>query len=204
MKIILTHFESFLEHKPNPSQILSARVQDELENMGFQVYSIELPVSFKRAVSRILSLNVDGDIALMLGLNPKTYYITIEVVALNIMYSTKPDNDGYKPKGEEVVRGGPLAYKTNIDAYSLYDILRRKYPILLSHHAGTYVCNAAYYAMLHRVYSQKLKTKVLFLHIPYISEYALNKTKYPSLPLDYQAKIILDVVSGIVKLSIES
>ena len=73
----------------------------------------------------------------------------------------------------ELVPGAPLALAASWDAPAVVAaIARTKLPVELSHHAGTYACNAALYLALHAARAAKRpaapapRTRTVFVDIP--------------------------------------
>ena len=183
MKVLITGFEPFGEEKINPSWEAVKMLPEEIE--GARIVKKQLPVSFKR-VRRLLPELMDDtkpDLVLLTGQAGGRFNITVERVAINVMDSVKGDNDGYAPE-DELIFNGPAAYFATIPIRRIVKTLREeKIPATISNSAGTYVCNTAMYTALHHISSQRLKAKAGFIHVPYIPEQVLDKTK-PSMSLD--------------------
>ena len=60
------------------------------------------------------------------------------------------------------------SYETNYDYKELYNNINKYYNVLISNNAGNYLCNNLYYYGLRYIKENKLKTKMLFIHIPKI------------------------------------
>lgn len=172
MRILLTGFEPFGGDAINSSQETAKAVPcDELGDI--EVVKGMLPVSFKRAGTEICRLIDESvpDIVIMLGQSGKSDCIKIERVALNLMDSSKGDNDGYIPDEETICFGTPAAYFTKMPVKALRDCLMQSgIPAKTSNSAGLYVCNRAYFAALHHIATTGGNTKAVFVHLPRISE----------------------------------
>jgi pyroglutamyl-peptidase len=59
--------------------------------------------------------------------------------------------------------------ETNYDSIKLIDYLRKYYIIKMSENAGNYLCNNVYYNGLKFIFQNKLKTQMIFIHIPYLN-----------------------------------
>ena len=69
------------------------------------------------------------DVVLSLGQSPKYAGLSIERVALNLMDSVKPDNDGHVPTNEPIHSDGDTAYMTfssNIEERDVERVFTRK------------------------------------------------------------------------------
>lgn len=57
---------------------------------------------------------------------------------------------------------------TNFDYIKLFEFLEEeKYKVKISSNAGRSLCNHVYFEGLNYIYSNNLKTKMIFIHIPY-------------------------------------
>jgi len=59
-----------------------------------------------------------------------------------------------------------LKYVTSYDYSALHNKLRKEYEVIISNDAGNYLCNNIYYNGLEYIIENKLKTKMIFIHIP--------------------------------------
>ena len=60
-------------------------------------------------------------------------------------------------------------YETNYDFYKLKSNIEKDFKVIISDNAGNYLCNNVYYYGLKFIQENKLKTKMIFIHIPKIS-----------------------------------
>jgi len=152
MKVLVTGFEPFGGEKINPSWEAVKALPEELN--GATLLKVQLPVSFKR-VRKILPGLISGerpDTVLLTGQAGGRPNVTVERVAINVMDSTMPDNDGFKPEDEPVFEGAPDAYFATIPVKEVVKALRNaKIPAGVSNTAGTYVCNTAMFTALHTI-----------------------------------------------------
>lgn len=172
MKFLITGFEPFGGDSTNSSQETVKAVSCDGVDDAEVVTGI-LPVSFKRVEEAISGLidEADPDVVVMLGQSGKSDCIKIERVALNLMDSSKGDNDGYFPDEEAICPDAPIAYFTKMPVKALRDCLMRSgIPAKVSNSAGLYVCNATYFATLNLIATTGRNTKALFIHLPRVSE----------------------------------
>lgn len=59
---------------------------------------------------------------------------------------------------------------TNYDYKTIYNSLKDEYKIIISKDAGNWYCNNIYYYGLNAIDNLKLKSKMLFIHIPPINK----------------------------------
>ncbi|MCQ2336416.1 MAG: pyroglutamyl-peptidase I [Paludibacteraceae bacterium] len=161
MKLLLTGFEPFGKYNVNPSWEMVKAFPDAVE--GGEVVKLQLPVSFKRG-PKVLRQAIDDfnpDFILMFGVSGASDKIRFERVALNLMDSAMPDNDGYIPVNEPIVPSGMMAYLTPLPVRDMVKgAASDGLPVILSNSAGTYVCNRCYYEAL------SMGERALFIHIP--------------------------------------
>lgn len=66
----------------------------------------------------------------------------------------------------EVAAKGKIKYFTSYDYNNLYNKLKEEYKVIISSNAGNYLCNNIYYYGLKFINDNKLKAKMIFIHIP--------------------------------------
>lgn len=163
MKILLTGFEPFGGCERNISW-------DAVSALDYEGVRKELlPVSFKRAAREIERLldEYEPQVLLMFGFASKRDKVNIERVAINVMDSTNPDNDGYQPVDEPVSRGGKTAFFATIPIKDIVKHLNEsEIPASVTNSAGTYVCNTVMYSALQHI--EKLGKHCIagFIHLP--------------------------------------
>ena len=112
MHILLTAFEPFGGEETNITQSVLSLLPDSIADWALE--KVCLPVSFKRApiVLREAIATYTPDLVIMLGQCPAGENIRLERFAVNMMDSTKGDNDGYIPNEETIYVHQPLAPQT--------------------------------------------------------------------------------------------
>ena len=172
MRVILTGFEPFGGSDVNSSWETAVRV-GQLAPKDVKLEVVQLPVSFKRAgdaVREILDMK-RPDVLIMLGQRGKGQSIDIERIAVNLMDSVNPDNDGYCPQDQTIQADGESAYFSNLPVKALRDaLLQRNIPTKVSNSAGLYVCNSTYYNALNEIEKYSLQVKAVFVHLPKLSQ----------------------------------
>ena len=194
-KVLLTGFEPFGGSDINSSWETAVRV-GKLSPKGVIVETMQLPVSFKCAGEAIRKTlrEKQPNILVMLGQRGKGVSIDIERIAINLMDSVNPDNDGCQPQEQAIVKGGEPAYFSNLPVKALRDVLLQKsIPARVSNTAGLYVCNNTYYNALDEIRGKQLSTKVVFVHLPKIS------SDFPLEMLVEAVKTIIETVITIGK-----
>ena len=194
-RALLTGFEAFDGSDVNSSWEIAVRV-GQLSPKGVVVETVLLPVSFKRAGEAIRKAlhEKHPDVVVMLGQRGKGISIDIERIAINLMDSVNPDNDGYQPQEQAIVKGEESAYFSNLPVKVLRDALLHKSILArVSNSAGLYVCNSTYYNALEEIHKHQLSTKTVFVHLPKIS------SDFPQEMLVNAVKTIIDTIITIGK-----
>ena len=172
MYILLTGFEPFGNSHINSSWETAVRV-GQLALRGVDIEVRKLPVSFVRTGETVREILNEAcpDVLVMLGQRGKGQSVDIERIAVNLMDSVNPDNDGYCPQEQTIQADGESAYYCNLPVKALRDaLLQRNIPARVSNSTGLYVCNSTYYNALYEIDKQDMFTEAVFIHLPKISE----------------------------------
>jgi pyroglutamyl-peptidase len=78
--------------------------------------------------------------------------------------------------------------ETNYNYMGLKIYLEKYFRIKISENAGKYLCNNIYYKGLKYIFDNKLKTKMIFIHIPYLD----------NIDIKYFSKIIIYYIENIL------
>ncbi|WP_010479549.1 pyroglutamyl-peptidase I [Thermococcus zilligii] len=178
MKVLVTGFEPFGGESINPSWEAVKALPDEIK--GAEIVKHLLPVTFRgvREVLPRLIVKERPDVVILTGQAGGRPNITVERVAINVMDSKMPDNEGFAPEDEPVFEGAPTAYFATIPIKAIVKALREeKIPAEVSNTAGTYVCNTAMFTALHTVAVAGMETRAGFIHVPFSHEQALDKPR---------------------------
>lgn len=161
MLILITAFEPFGGAETNITQSILSLLPDSFADWAIE--KVCLPVSFKRApiVLREAIATYSPDLVFMLGQCPAGENIRLERFTINMMDSTKGDNDGYIPNEETIYAHQPLALQTPLPIKELVRFCTDDVqPVQVSNSAGLYVCNRVYYEALY------LHQRAIFVHVP--------------------------------------
>jgi pyroglutamyl-peptidase len=166
VKVLLTGFEPFGGSEVNESweavRALAARWEGPHE-----LVTVRLPVTFA-AGSRLAAALAEHtpDVVVCTGLAAGTDAVRLERVAINVTDARIPDNAGERPIDEPVVPGGPVAYLSTLPLKAALVALRDAgIPAVVSNTAGTYVCNATFYALEHLLAGRD-GVRAGFVHVP--------------------------------------
>ena len=161
MIVLITAFEPFGGAETNITQSVLSLLPASIADWAIE--KVCLPVSFKRApiVLREAIATFSPDLVIMLGQCPAGENIRLERFAINMMDSTKGDNDGYIPNEETMYDHQPLALQTPLPIKELERFCTdHVQPVQVSNSAGLYVCNRVYYEALY------LHQQAIFMHVP--------------------------------------
>ena len=121
-------------------------------------------ISEKQLIEKIKN-NV-YDIIFSLGQKPRVKSIYIEIIARN-----------------EFER-----LETNYNYNELKNYLEKCFKIKVSENARKYLCNNIYYKGLKYIYDNKLKSKMIFIHIPYLKN--IDTKYFSNIIIKYVEKLI--------------
>lgn len=172
MRVLLTGFEPFGGSYINSSWETAYHI-GQLAISGVEMKVVQLPVSFissGKLIRKLLQTH-KPDALVMLGQRGKGQNIDIERIAVNMMDSVNPDNDGFCPRELPIVENGSNGYFSNMSVKTLKNALENaNIPSKVSNSAGLYVCNCTYYHALSEIFESELQTKAVFVHLPKLSE----------------------------------
>nr|WP_246256667.1 pyroglutamyl-peptidase I [Isoptericola halotolerans] len=166
---MVTGFEPFGGATVNESWEAVRLVADAWGAAGgdHELVTARLPVTFAGAALAVRRLLVEHEpeVVVSVGLAAGTGTVRLERVAINVADARIADNDGRRPIDEPVVVGGPAAYLTSLPIKAaLRAVEELGVPVGVSNSAGTYVCNATFYALAHAVVGRPVR--VGFVHVP--------------------------------------
>ena len=196
MRILLTGFVPFGNYKENSSWAVAEKVAA----CGFDRVSVALlPVSFAGVAAAFRGAVEEHrpDAIVMLGQSVGIDYIKLERVAINMMDSVAPDNDGYIPDEEAILQGGEAALFTNTRIKELRRAVEEQgIAAKVSNSAGLYVCNRLYYEAL-QLCKKNRGMKALFVHLPFYDGQPSAPAGKPTMPLDDMVQAVNIIIHKI-------
>jgi pyroglutamyl-peptidase len=172
MGTLVTGFTTFGEHEVNPSRL----IVEGLAQRRSDVWTAVLPVEYRTSGEQICDLirHYQPEAVLMLGLAARRSAINLERFALNIDDASVPDNVGETRSGHIIVADGPAAYTSTLPLDAMRDTLaERDVPVVISNHAGAYLCNHVFYVVRHYLQQTGRPIPCGFIHVPDIGETGL-------------------------------
>src|SRR5918993_1754260 len=166
--VLLTGFEPFGGDARNPSGEAVRLVAAEWGGPETLVVAV-LPVTFDGAARELERLIAEHspDVVIACGLAGGRAEIAVERVAVNLIDARIPDNAGAQPVDEPSVPGAGAAHFSSLPVKAIVrDIAASGIPVALSHSAGTFVCNHAFFVAAERAATVP-GLRAGFIHVPW-------------------------------------
>lgn len=171
--VLLTGFEPFDGRDVNASWAAVERVvvgwSDPVELVGLQV-----PVSFRGARQALRTAVAAHRPRLVVCVGEAAREVVgVERIAVNVIDARIADNDGSRPVDLPVIAGAPDAYFSTLPLRAcVAAAVAAGVPAAISESAGTYVCNATFFALMHLVARGEPAERVRagFVHVPLAPE----------------------------------
>lgn len=195
MQVLLTGFEPFGGESSNPSAEAVLQLCRQSAPVGVSWQALILPVEFKRSgtLLRDAISRLQPDLVLCVGQAGGRTALCLEQVAINLLEARIPDNSGWQPSGEAILSDGPAAYFSNLPLKAIRAQLQQQgIPVQISYSAGTYVCNALMYQLMHTLAASP-QCRGGFIHIPYAPAQVATKPDAASMSVE-------TVVAGLFQL----
>lgn len=192
--ILLTGFDPFGGESINPSWE-AVRMLHERRIGGYRVVARLLPTAFEASRRELERAVREVEPAILLGVGQAggRSRLSLERVAINVQDARIADNRGDQPIDEPVVAGGPAAYFSTLPIKAMLNALQQHgMPAEVSNTAGTFVCNHAFYGLMHRLATRPAlaRTRGGFVHLPALPEQAARVPGMPSLALATQVEAL--------------
>ncbi len=155
-RVLITAFEPYDRWKENSSWLALVDFTGWYDG-PIEITTRRYPVELTRISEKLRDdLRSDFDLAIHLGQSPGSPLVKIESVGLNV-----------RSDGTPLIAGAPTAYRSSLELSEASRVLTDAgIPNELSHHAGTYLCNAALFLSHHYAVEMNLATKSVFIHLP--------------------------------------
>jgi pyroglutamyl-peptidase len=189
-RVLLTGFEPFGGEPINPALEVLHELSGE-RIAGHRVEPAALPVCFSDGPRALIDAieRVNPSLVVCVGQAGGRARISIERVAINLADARIADNAGAQPIDRTLIKAAPSAYFSTLPVKALHASLNQHgVPAELSLSAGTFVCNAVFFALMHHLATQRPGVRGGFLHIPYLPEQACRHPGAPSMSLATLAK----------------
>ncbi len=155
-RVLLTAFEPYDCWTENSSWSTLVDLTSWLD-VRSTVVTRRYPVDLVAASDRLRKDLLDQyDFAIHLGQSPGAAVVKLETTGLNL-----------RTDGQDLLASAPTAYRSPLPLADLSLRLREQgIPVEVSHHAGTYLCNAVLYLSQHFSAQLQLPTRSMFIHLP--------------------------------------
>lgn len=155
-RVLVTAFEPYDRWPENSSWLALADLMQWYDGDA-EIITRRYPVDLSRMSDNLRKdLQANYDLAIHLGQSPGSTLIKLETVGLNV-----------RSDGSSIICDAPEAYRSPLRLEGCArSLIEAGIPSEVSHHAGTYLCNAALFLSQHYSQSFGLKTRSVFVHIP--------------------------------------
>lgn len=195
--VLVTAFEPYDRWSTNASWQCLQELTRDLPTQPI-VTTRRYPVDFIAARERLAAdLAANFDFALHLGQAPGSSSIRLEAFALNVGGVPGEPPEQLRPLAED----GPAAYRSTLPLADWAARLRAAgIPAAVSHHAGTYLCNATLYWAHYLAERLGLKTQAAFIHLPLDTVQAAAEPRdTPSLPSSMAAAAVRAILTQLAR-----
>ncbi len=188
--VLLAGFEPFGGESVNPAQDVVLELAGE-RIAGHRIVPVDLPVAFD-AVQLVLAAAIERErptLAICIGQAGGRARISLERIAINLIDARIADNTGVQPIDTPVVANAPAAYFSTLPVKAMLAAMQSAgVPAELSLSAGSYVCNAAFFALMHLLAARHADMRGGFIHIPYLPQQAALHPGAPSIDIGTLSK----------------
>jgi pyroglutamyl-peptidase len=184
-KILLTGFEPFGNATLNPSGEIVKRISAD------NIVTAILPVAYNSSASALLALieKHSPDVVIMLGQAEGRTQITPERIAINLDDARIPDNEGVLRVNQEIIEGGPVAYRSTLPVVEIVDALKNAdIPAAISLSAGAFLCNHIFYIAQNKYEGTSVRSG--FIHVPLMDEQSEEFPGLPTMSLDQMVEAV--------------
>ena len=155
-RVLITAFEPYDRWEENASWLALMDLTRWYEG-PVELTTRRYPVDLSQMSQQLRKdIQMDFDIAIHLGQSPGSTLVKLESVGLNV-----------RTDGSPLIEDASEAYRSPLKLDKAAEsLVAAGIPCELSHHAGTYLCNAALYLSQHYAKSFGMKTVSAFVHLP--------------------------------------
>jgi pyroglutamyl-peptidase len=185
--VLLTAFDPYDDWAENASWLALAEFVRQMPEEP-RITTRRYPVDFDELPERLSDdLALGFDYAVHLGQSPRDAVVTLEKIGINIRGERGLPAEAFGPLSAE----GPAAYQSSLPLDRIAARLRDAgIPVQVSHHAGTFLCNAALYLSHHIAAGLNQPTRAMFVHLPLSPGQVNGGANLPSLPTSTSARAV--------------
>ena len=171
--VLLTGFDPFDGGPLNPSW-QAVQALDGRSVAGHRIVGAQLPTMFDRSLERLAQLLQEHGPALVIctGQAGGRRGLSLERVAVNVNDARIADNAGAQPIDTPVVAGAPVGYFSSLPIKAMLQaLLAGGVRAEVSQTAGTFVCNHAFYGLMHLLAEPRWRhVRGGLVHVPWLPE----------------------------------
>lgn len=185
-KVLVTGFDPFGGERINPAWEAVKRL-DGQQIGNYEVIARQIPTVFGESIARLVECvaAISPELVICVGQAGGSADIRIERIAINLNDARIPDNAGKQPIDVPIAEEGPAAYWSTLPVKAIAKQLREQgIPCVVSHSAGTFVCNHLFYGLMHHLAVHAEGSRGGFIHIPFLPEQAAAHPGQPSMGLE--------------------
>ena len=194
--VLITAFEPYDRWQANSSWLALVHLTQDLPrepSVTTRLYPVDFAAVKEQLANDLRRLRLRP----AFGTAPGSTRIQLEAFAINIGGSSLQSPDEFCP----LVDGGPAAYRSLLPLADWSAQLREAgIPAQVSHHAGTYLCNATLYFSCYLAERMGLKTQATFLHLPLdleqTAQQAQNMASIPAAASARALRIVLEELAA--------
>jgi pyroglutamyl-peptidase len=189
-RVLLTAFEPYDRWPENASWLAIVDLTRWYEG-PVELVTRRYPVDLGRMSEKLRTdLQEDYDFALHCGQAPGASHLRLEAIGLNL-----------RTDGSEILSGAPAAYRSSLPLESMVNRIRQSgIPAAVSHHAGTYLCNAALFLSHHYTHSFGMQTASAFVHVPLApAQVARDHSDSPSMSTPMVSAALAILIQGLTE-----
>ena len=173
LSVLVTGFDPFGGSLVNPSWDAVHALHGR-EVAGHRIVGAELPTVFGASLRRLEALLEEHRPRLVVctGQAGGRAALSLERVAINVNDARIADNAGAKPVDTPVVADGPAAYFTTLPIKAMLQaLLDAGVRAEVSQTAGTFVCNHAFYGLMHLLAAPQWRgVRGGLVHVPWLPQ----------------------------------
>ena len=167
-EILVTGFDAFAEVESNVSESVVRALQSFWKRSP-RLRTVVLPTAYAASARELRDLIAAGgfDAIVMLGVARGATEIQLERVALNVADCEAEEHEEKVRRGEPTDARAPVGYWSTLPLAAMHARLDQAgVPARISNHAGTFVCNHAFFVARCELERAGLDVPCGFVHLP--------------------------------------
>ncbi len=185
--VLLTGADPWNGEAMNPSWE-AVRILNGTTIANHRLLAFQVPTEFRASLRRVRHLLTQYRPVLVIctGQASTRSTISLERVAINLIDAPIPDNRGFQPIDTPVIHAAPVGYFSTLPLKPCLAALQKAaIPSEISESAGTFVCNALFFGLMHELATRKELRRVRggFVHVPSLPQQAKSSAD-KTMPLD--------------------